>query len=271
MEPARLPSLADEWSRYAEDARRAKSPPNGDLNVVLPPSVLDAILPSALGTKLSGRGRLREMSPAPGSVVGPSSLTLSDDGTIPWAVGSTPWDDEGTPRGRHPLISDGVSSGLLYDTLYGSALGVPSTGNGIRSAAFQLGGIRRFTRSPAPGCSTLAIASGSGGSTEELIEAAGDGVWVQQLGWASPDPVTTAFGGELRIGYRIRNGKLAEPLRGGTLGGVVLAPPGNPSLFANVGAIGSVAELAQGVFVPPLLIRNLTVAGEGPAATAASA
>jgi TldD protein len=264
LESDRLPTLAAEWSRYAQDARHAKLPPSGDLNVVLPPSVLDAILPSSLAMKLSGRGQLRDMSPEPGSAVGAADLTLTDDGTIPWAYGSSPVDDEGTPQGSHTLISHGASTGLLYDNLYGSALGVPSTGNGVRFAAFQLGGIRRFTRSPVPSCSTLAIPAGSGGTPEDLIEAAEDGVWIQQLGWASPDSVTTAFGGEIRIGYRIRHGKLAEPVRGGTLGGVVLATPGNPSLFANIAAVGAKPELTQGVFVPPVMVRSLTVAGEAP-------
>jgi predicted Zn-dependent protease len=266
LEPARLPQLADQWSRYAEDARRAKSPPSGDLAVVVPPSVLDAILPAALAMKLSGRGQLRDLSPPHGSLLGQAGLTLIDDGTIPWALGTSPWDDEGTPQGQHPLVADGVSSGLLYDAMYGNALGHPSTGNGVRSAAFQLGGMRRFTRSPGPSTSTLSIRQGTGGTDEELIEAAGDGIWVQQLGWASPDPLTTAFGGEIRIGYRIRHGKLAEPIRGGTLGGLVVSTPGTPSLMSSLAAIGSTPELGEGVFVPSVLVRPLTVAGESAAA-----
>jgi TldD protein len=269
LESALLPQQAQEWSRYARDARRAKSPPSGDLNVVLPPSVLGAILPAALGFKLSGRAQLRELSPAVGSQVGAPNLDLTDDGTIAWAPGSSSVDDEGTPQRQRHLVVGGAATELLYDSLYGNALGQPSTGSASRSGRFLIGGAGRFVNSPGPGTTTLTIPAGDGGTDEELIEAAGDGIWVQQLGWASPDGLTTGFGGEIRIGYRIRNGKLAEPVRGGTVGGVALASPGAPSLLASLAGIGSRPELTGGVYVPTLWVRPLTVAGdEHPGATA---
>ncbi|MGI0129499.1 MAG: TldD/PmbA family protein [Thermoplasmata archaeon] len=270
LEPDRLPEQAQQWGRYAEDARRAKPPPTGELAVVLPPSVLESILPGAVGFKLSGRGQLRDLSPALGSEVGAGALQLSDDGTLPWAISSSPFDDEGTPQRRRPLISGGRTEGLLYDALYGKALGHASTGSGIRRGEFGPEGPRRFSRSPGPITTTLTMRPGGGGSDAELIEAAGDGIWVQQLGWASPDSLTSAYGGEIRIGYRIRNGKLAEPIRGGTLGGLVLAPPGAPSLFASIQAVGARPELIGRVFVPSVLARPLTVAGDEPATTKAS-
>jgi hypothetical protein len=42
---------------------------------------------------------------------------------------------------------------------------------------------------------------------------------------------------------------------------VALAPPGAPSLLASIEGIGSRQELDGGVYVPPLLVRPLTVAG----------
>lgn len=262
LEPGRLPELARQWSRFAQDARSANPPPTGDLAVVLPPSVLEAILPEAVGFKLSGRGQLRDLSPPPGSQVGAEPLTLLDDGTLPWAVGSSPVDDEGTPQRRRTLISGGRTSELLYDAVYGSALGHTSTGSGLRAGGFDIGGDHRFARAPGPTSTTLSISPGTGGTDAELVEAAGDGIWVQQIGWASPDSLTSAFGGEIRIGYRIRHGKLAEPIRGGTLGGLVMGPPGGPSLFASLEGIGSRAELIGGVLVPPVLARSLSVAGD---------
>jgi TldD protein len=125
-----------------------------------------------------------------------------------------------------------------------------------------------FGNSPGPSSTTLSIPAGDGGTDEELVEAAGDGVWIQQLGWASPDGLTTTFGGEIRIGYRIRNGKLAEPVRGGTLGGLVLAAPKTPSLLANVAGIGSKTELSGRVSVPTLLVRPMTLGGEDAATVA---
>ncbi len=256
--------LADEvsaWCRYAQDVRRAVQPPTGDLPVILPPGVLTTILPNVLSVRFTGTARLREIAPALGTSIAASSLTVEDDGTYPWATGSGPVDDEGTPRRKQPLISGGSVAGLLYDSLHGAAFGVPSTGSAARAAGFGMRDPRRFAHAPGLSSTTLSIPAGTGGSDAELVEAAGDGIWVQQLGWAFPDPFSGAFGGEIRIGYRIRGGKLAEPVRGGTVGGVVMAPPGAPSLLANVVAIGSTPELTDQMATPPLLVRPLVVAG----------
>ena len=108
----------------------------------------------------------------------------------------------------------------------------------------------------------MVVEPGTGGSDAEIAEIAGDGIWLQQLGWASPDAISGAFGGEIRIGYRIRNGKLAEPVRGGTIGGTVVAPPGTPSLLSCISAIGSEARLVDDLSSPTLLVKPLTVAGD---------
>jgi TldD protein len=261
LEAGILPLQAEAWSRYARDARRAKSPPTGELNVVLPPSVLESILP-AIGFRFSGQAQLRGLSPEVGSRVALPGLELIDDGTVPWGIRSSPVDDEGTPQRRRTLIADGNVGEILYDSMYGNALGHPSTGSGLRADRWGRGVGRRFGDSPDPHLTTLCIAGGTGGTEAELAEAAGDGILVQQLGWASPDSISTAYGGEIRIGYRIRNGKIAEPIRGGTLGGLVFAASGAPSLLANIAGIGSTPELTGQVRVPPLLIRPLTVSSD---------
>jgi len=261
LEPSSLGPKVEEWCQYARDVRKAAATPTGNLPVVLPSSVLSGILPPVIGSRFTGRGRLRETAPAIGEKRGCDALTIWDDGRIPWAVPSSPVDDEGTPHGRRKLLSQGQVSELMYDVLYAGAFDLRSTGNAARGIVFGFRDWRRFLYSPAGTSTTLVIEPGTDGTDTELIEAAGDGIWLQQLGWAIPDPLSGAFGGEIRIGYRIRHGKLAEPVRGGTVGGVVMAAPGNPSLLANIGAIGSMPSLSEGIFAPALLVKPLTVAG----------
>ena len=231
--------------------------------MVLPASVSSGILPLVIGFQFTGSARLRKIAPEIGRTVGIAGLSLHDDGRVPWAASSFPLDDEGTPSRRRTLIANGVVSELMYDALHAGAFDLPPTGNAVRGMEFGFRDWRRFLHRPVGTATTVVVDPGSGGSDAELIETAGDGVWVQQLGWAIPDPISTAFGGELRIGYRIRNGKLAESVRGGTVGGVVLAPPGAPSMLASVAAIGSTPTLTDGVQMPTLLVRSLTVAGSG--------
>ena len=262
LDPKALAGQVDEWCRFAEDVRRATAPPTGELPVALPASVLAGILPSVIGFRCTGSARLHEIAPPLGTRWGTESLSVRDDGKLPWAVTSSPVDDEGTPQRVRDILTHGSITGLLYDVLHAGAFDTTSTGSALRG--FQAAGTRdwrRFLTPPGTGSSTLVVEPGTGGRDEELIASTDDGIWVQQLGWAIPDPISGAFGGELRIGYRIRQGRLAEPVRGGTIGGVVMAPPGQPSLLANVAAIGSKPSLFEGIYAPTVLVRPLTVAG----------
>lgn len=261
IDPQSAAARVEEWCRYARDARRAVPSPTGELAVLLPASVLSTILPAVLGARCTGGSRLREMAPNIGGQWGCESLNLFDDGRVPWAIGSSPVDDEGTPQRRRTLFDHGKVSELLYDVRHAGAFETHSTGNAVRGRQVVYQDWRRFLHSPSGTCTTLVIEPGTGGSDLELAEAAGEGLWVQQLGWAIPDPYSGAFGGEIRLGYRIRGGRLAEPVRGGTVGGVVIAPPGSPSMLQNLSGIGSTPVLSEGVYGPSLLVKPLTVAG----------
>ncbi len=262
LEPRELPRRVEEWCQFAHDVRRAAPTPTGELPVVLPPDVMGQILPAVLGFRCTGEAQLRRIAPDLGTRWAPESVTIHDDGRVPWGTASSPVDDEGTPQRRRDLIVAGEVRSYLYDALHAGAFETESTGSALRGMVFGIyRDWRRFLHPPSSTSSTLEVAPGSGGSDAEIIEATGDGLWVQQLGWAVPDPISGAFGGELRIGYRIRNGKRAEPVRGGTVGGVVAAPPGTPSMLSSIAAIGSNPVLTEWVLAPTVLVRPLTVAG----------
>jgi len=175
---------------------------------------------------------------------------------------SSPVDDEGVPQRRRLLVDHGAISEILYDTLHAGAYDAHSTGNAFRGIWSGFPTWYRFLQPPAISPSTIVVSPGDGGTDAELIEAARDGLWIQEIGWSSPDPVSGAFGGEIRLGYRIRDGKLAEPIRGGTVGGFVFAPAGSPSLLSRLQAIGSTSRFVEPVSSPPVLIRELPVGGE---------
>jgi predicted Zn-dependent protease len=267
LEPESAARSVEAWCRHAADVRHAVTPPTGDQAVILPPPVLTDILPHVLGFQFTGVARLRRIAPKLGAAVAADRVTIRDEGTYPWGARSAPYDDEGAPRGTHALIERGSVAGLLYDSLYASAFATGSTGSATRTTlgpSVDSFGDLRFTQRSGPGGSTIVVAPGDGGTTDELVEAAGEGILVTQLGWANPNPISGSFGGEIRIGYRIRGGKIAEPVRGGTIGGAVLAPPGAPSMLANAEAIGRDLELCGYLAAPAILVRPLSVAGSSP-------
>lgn len=262
LRPAELGIQVAEWCRFAEDVRRGRPPPTGEVAVVLPPPVLSGILPTVFGGRFTGSARLRQVAPGIGTKLGSELATIHDDGRIPWAPMSSPVDDEGVPQRRRTLLDHGAVSDILYDCLHAGSFDAPSTGNGFRGLSYGFRNWYRFLQPPSISPATITLDPGVGGTDLELVEAAHDGIWIQQIGWSSPDPLTGAFGGEIRLGYRIRDGKLAESVRGGTVGGIALASEGSPSLMTRLEAIGSHAAFSEPVSSPPVLVRPLAVAGE---------
>ena len=261
LDPSPLKGQVETWARYARDVRRSERPPSGDVPVLFPPDALADILPAVVSSRLSGQARLRGLAPEIGAKLAAPDLRVLDDGARPWGHFTAPFDDEGTPASRRTLIEGGATTALIYDVLDGAAFDGSSTGNGHRGDSPVGWDWRSFLGRPVSSTSTVVVAPGTGGTLDELAERAGDGLLVVQLGFPIPDAVTTVFGGELRLGYRIRGGKIAGPVRGGTVGGPGLAAPGQPSLLANVTGIGSHAELAGELDAPPLLVGSFTVAG----------
>ncbi|HEV2316626.1 MAG TPA: TldD/PmbA family protein [Thermoplasmata archaeon] len=250
----------ERWAELARDVRIAKAPPSGSLDVVFPPEALHDIIPPILGFRLSGSARLRKMAPEVGSPIAAPLVSISDEPHAPWGVGSMEFDDEGLSTRARPVIQGGSVSSIFYDLLHAASFGEPPTGSGHRSIGY-LSTWFRFPSSVMPGPSNLTVAAGKDGSDEELIGSVRDGLWLQQLGYAFPDPVSGAYGGEIRIGYRIRNGKLAEPVRGGTIGGLLMGPQGAGSLLRDVRAVGTVSRQVGHLTTPPLLVGATPVAG----------
>lgn len=260
---------ARRWWRLAEDARHADAPPTGETAVILPRDVLAEILPPVFGTQFSAAGQLRGLAIPTDTVVATERLDVSDDGLLDWAVGSSPFDDEGTRQRVRRLIVQGRVSEIVSDVLHADALGSVPTGNAMRGMKLGPGAgfWWKFARPPSPGLSTLTLSPGDGGSDEELVEQVDDGLWLEQLGWAAPDLVAGTFGAEIRIGYRIRRGKLAEPIRGGTVGGPVVTRDHRPSMLNGIQSIGSEAHLSGDLLSPTLVVRNLVVSGTSAASS----
>jgi predicted Zn-dependent protease len=260
LDPSTVRSDVETWCARAKDVRVAQPPAAGEQTVVLPPRVLTDVLPEILSFRLSGAAALRGIAPKPGEAIGAPAVSIWDDGRFPFAIGSSAVDDEGSLQAKRSLVSAGNADSTLFDVLHGRAAGLGSTGSGFRdvlsSPAWE-----RFSIPPHPMVTTLVVGTGDVGSDAELAEIAGEGIWLDQLGYAFPDALSAAYGGEIRIGYRIHRGKIAEPLRGGTIGGVVVAGTGERSLLNSVVALGKNATLTPHLSCPALVVEKMAVGG----------
>ncbi|MEI7439528.1 MAG: metallopeptidase TldD-related protein, partial [Thermoleophilia bacterium] len=112
--------------------------------VVLDPFVSAAffgVLSSALTADAVQKGRSL-FAGREGQRVAGDLLQLDDDGVCADGLDSAPFDGEGTPCRRTPLIGGGVLQGFLYDTYTARKAGRGSTGNGVRGGYAGLPSVR---------------------------------------------------------------------------------------------------------------------------------
>jgi PmbA protein len=106
-----------------------------------------------------------------GEVVAAADLSLVDDGRIPGAPGSSPWDGEGIATQRTEVIKGGVLTSYLYDLVSARRDGKRSTGNASRAG---------FKSAPGPAPSNLAFLP-TGRSRSEVLVEAGEALLVESF------------------------------------------------------------------------------------------
>ena len=74
-----------------------------------------------------------------GEKIASDKLTLIDDGTLPGLFGTSPFDDEGVPSRRTPVIESGVLKNYLLNTYTARKLGMKTTGNASRGITGNAG------------------------------------------------------------------------------------------------------------------------------------
>jgi TldD protein len=236
--------------------------PAGEMPVVLGPGWPGVLLHEAVGHGLEGDFNRKGTSAFSGRIgerVGAPGVTVIDDGAIDQRRGSLTIDDEGTPTQRNVLIEDGILKGYIQDRLNARLMGVDPTGNGRRES---------FAHAPMPRMTNTFMLGGND-DPGELVERVKDGIYAKSFGGGQVDITSGKFVFSCTEAYRIRGGKIAEPIKGATLIG------DGPSVLTRVKGIGNDLALDEGVGVcgkggqsvpagvgqPTLLIEGLTVGG----------
>jgi TldD protein len=212
----------------------AVSAPAGEMTVVCGPGWPGVLLHEAVGHTLEGdfnRKGTSAFSGLLGQRVAAPGVTVVDDGAMHERRGSLSIDDEGTPTGRTTLIEDGILVGYLQDRLNARLMGVEPTGNGRRES---------FAHAPMPRM-TNTFMLGGGDDPAELLGRVKDGIYARSFGGGQVDITSGKFVFSCTEAYRIRGGKLAEPLKGATLIG------DGPTVLTRVKGIGNDLELDEGV------------------------
>jgi len=178
-----------------------------------------------------------------GEVVASPLVTIVDDPLLPRAPGSRPFDGDGLPTRKNPVIERGVLCPVLCDVYCARKLGRASTG----SAARSVGG------NPGPTTSNLIMQAGSM-SRQELLRSTQRGLYVTNLMGFGFNPVTGDFSRGAQ-GFWIENGELTFPVSEVTIAANF------EEILKRIDAVADDLELRSATAAPTFRVSHMTLAG----------
>ncbi len=206
----------------------------GVMPVVLGNGFGGVIFHEACGHPLETEAIRKNASPFYGKLgerVAQPILTAIDDGTLANHWGSLNMDDEGYPAQRTVLIENGILKAYLSDRIGARQVGVPRSGSSRRES---------YKFAPVSRMRNTYIDRGPH-TVEEMIASIDHGLYAKKMGGGSVDPASGEFNFAVQEGYVIRNGKIAEPVRGATLIGK------GHEVLPLISMIGNDLDLAAGM------------------------
>jgi PmbA protein len=215
-----------------------------EVPVVFDPDTAASLVRSIAGAA-SGPGLYRRASfllDRLGKRIAAPAVTIVDDGLIPRALGSRPFDGEGLATRSTVIVGEGVLESYLLDSYSARKLGLLSTHHASRDGA----GV---------GVSTTNLMLRPGTTPpEDLIRSVKSGLYVTELIGFGVNGVTGDYS-RGAVGLWIENGELTYPVEEVTVAGNLL------EMFGAIEGIGNDLVLRDRTVSPTLLIGRMVVAG----------
>jgi PmbA protein len=217
-----------------------------EVPIVFDPDMAGSLLRS-LASALSGYSLYKGASfliDKLGTKIASALVTVIDDGTIPGALASRPFDGEGLPSRKKTVVGEGVLKSYLLDTYSAKKLGMASTGNASRSLG-EPPGVAPANFYLAPGQDT----------PETIIGSVKRGLYVTETIGFGVNLVTGDYS-RGAAGIWIENGELKYPVEEITIAGNL------KEIFQNIEMVGNDLEMRSRICAPTIKISKMTVAGE---------
>ncbi|HVG96852.1 MAG TPA: TldD/PmbA family protein [Chloroflexota bacterium] len=183
----------------------------GEYTVICDPKIAAVFAHEAFGHLSEGDNvyeneRLRQVMVL-GRRFGRDNLNIADGASIPDQPGSFKYDDEGTPTQKTYLIKEGVLVGRLHSRETAGKMGEEATGN-ARAQSYRHRPLVRMTNT---------VIEPGDSSFDAMLAATKLGIYCRD--WYGGSTTHEQFAFSCAEAWMIRDGKLAEPLRGTTLSG----------------------------------------------------
>lgn len=166
-----------------------------------------------------------------GEQIASTVVSARDNATIDGEWGSYATDDEGNTSSDLLLIENGILKNYLIDELGARRMNSKPTGCSRR---------QNYSYAPTSRMSNTYICNGES-DPKDIIANTEYGLYCTQMGGGSVDTSTGDFNFAANEAFMIRDGKIAEPVRGATLIGK------GQEILKNIDMVGNDLELAAGM------------------------
>jgi len=171
-------------------------------------------------------------------------ITITDNPTIPRHVGSAPFDGEGKITRENIMVADGILKMFIYDSITAQKAGVK-----VNTMAQRRG----YKGSASAGTLNTIVKNGNI-SRDKIIQGIQEGFYVTGLRGSGTD-VTTGTFSVGASGFWIKNGEIAFPVDGVTLGG------NTAEILKNIESIADDLDMRGSLSSPSFKVSELAVGG----------
>lgn len=168
-----------------------------------------------------------------GTKVAAAAVNIIDDGLIPGALGSRPFDGEGLPTSRRILVGKGELKTYLVSSYAARKLGCEPNGGGTTNLYMEAGEF----------------------SPEQIIASVDNGLYLTSVSGPGFNSVTGDYSMGA-TGIWIKDGKLTHAVEEITIAGNIL------SMFENIEMVGNDLVFRSSVNAPTIKIARMMVAGK---------
>jgi len=210
---------------YAPSAKMPVILSNGFGGVIFHEACGHALEATSVGIKMS------YFTDMLGQQIASPIVSARDNARIEGEWGSYGTDDEGNTSSDLLLIENGILKNYLIDELGARRMNSKPTGCSRR---------QNYSYAPTSRMSNTYICNGDS-DVKDIIANTEYGLYATQMGGGSVDTSTGDFNFAVNEAYMVRDGKIAEPVRGATLIGK------GQEILKNIDMVGNDLQLAAGM------------------------
>jgi len=213
----------------------AEPAPCGEMDIVIATEAGGVIIHEAVGHGLEGDLQASSVySNQIGQMVASPKVTIIDDPLLPGLRGSYNLDHEGAPAQRAVLIENGKLLNYMQQQGTAEFLGLPQNGH-ARRESYAPETIVRMSNT---------YMDNGPDSPADIIASVKDGLYITAMGGGQVNTTSGDFVFKVNFAHRIKDGKIAEVVRGANLSG------NGPKMLKEISMVGNDLVVGKnGVFV----------------------